>query len=502
MKDKRPARPDRIPELDGFRVLLVFIVSWYHIWQQSWLGPHFGRVSLDFLVRSGYMPVDGTILLSGFLLFLPYAKSMFQRTPLPDRRRFYEKRAMRILPSYYFLLAAVLLVVVIPFGLYSTAQFAVKDIFTHLTFTFMFSAETYMGTQLGAACWTLALEMQAYLLFPFVARWVMRRPAAVLTAMVVAAFCWRGYCIWALPEYAMVVNQLPSFLDVYALGMVCAMLYVKLTSNPPRRPWLRTIIATAVLAVSVLGIIALLKDQAREPHYVMIQRGQMLRRFPFAVLLSGVVMSLPFAVQPVRFLMGNRVMGFLAGISMNYYLIHQIVAVHLKRLGIPYSASATPHMDGDRPWQWAYTLLSFGVSLVLATLVTYLVEKPGARAMNRLFRRREKERSECFRQQAEEAVATLQLRPGETVLVEGFGARSELMAALVEVISAAKAIPQVQLRDAKIDKALLSGQEQATIQAAEAAQLTAYQAYIGVGEVPDARIGQCEAGVIRYMLIR
>ena len=231
MKDKRPVRGDRIPELDGFRVVMVFIVAWYHIWQQSWLAPHMGRVSLDFLVRSGYMPVDGTILLSGFLLFLPYARSMLQGTPLPDRRRFYETRAMRILPSYYFLLAAVLVVVAIPFRLYNTAQFAVKDIFTHLTFTFMFSADTYMGTQLGAACWTLALEMQAYLLFPFVARWVMRRPAAVLSAMVTAAFCWRGYCVWALPEYAMVVNQLPSFLDVYALGMVCAMLYVRLLQS-------------------------------------------------------------------------------------------------------------------------------------------------------------------------------------------------------------------------------------------------------------------------------
>ena len=28
----------RIPELDGLRVLMIIIVSWYHIWQQSWTG--------------------------------------------------------------------------------------------------------------------------------------------------------------------------------------------------------------------------------------------------------------------------------------------------------------------------------------------------------------------------------------------------------------------------------------------------------------------------------
>ena len=38
----KPCEPSvhQIPELNGLRVLLVFIVSWYHFWQQSWLTPH------------------------------------------------------------------------------------------------------------------------------------------------------------------------------------------------------------------------------------------------------------------------------------------------------------------------------------------------------------------------------------------------------------------------------------------------------------------------------
>ena len=71
----------RIPELNGLRVLLVFIVSWYHFWQQSWLSPSlsvrlpFGPravfVSLDILPRTGYLFVDLLLLLSAFCLFLP-----------------------------------------------------------------------------------------------------------------------------------------------------------------------------------------------------------------------------------------------------------------------------------------------------------------------------------------------------------------------------------------------------------------------------------------------
>ena len=76
----------RIPELDGLRVLMIFIVSWHHIWQQSWLRPAIGTYSLDYLVRSGYIWVDGTVLLSSFLLFLPYAGAM-RGAPVPDRNR-------------------------------------------------------------------------------------------------------------------------------------------------------------------------------------------------------------------------------------------------------------------------------------------------------------------------------------------------------------------------------------------------------------------------------
>ena len=98
---KRPAdRGDRIPELDGLRVLMIFLVASYHIWQQSWLTPAIGRYSLDYLLRSGYVWVDGTVLLSAFLLFLPWARSRRDGTPLPDTREFYFRRARRILPSY------------------------------------------------------------------------------------------------------------------------------------------------------------------------------------------------------------------------------------------------------------------------------------------------------------------------------------------------------------------------------------------------------------------
>jgi peptidoglycan/LPS O-acetylase OafA/YrhL len=374
-------RRSRIPELDGFRVLLVFIVSWYHIWQQSWWTPRIGNVSLDFLVRSGYMPVDGTILLSGFLLFLPYARHMLNGEPYPSWKDFYRRRIARIVPAYYAFLLLMLLAVALPWNLYPSQSFLLRDILSHLTFTFTFRVDTYMSTPLGVACWTLAIEMQAYLLFPLIARWAVKKPSVTFPVMILLSWGWRYACIQLLSDYAMVVNQLPSFIDVYALGMMAALVYVKL-SKISLKGWkslLFQLVATIVLALCLWGTYLLVKTQASSANYAAIQSGQMIRRFPYALLLAGIMLALPFTLRPIRFLMGNRVMGFLAGISMNYYLLHQVVAVHLKRLGIPASVAENPNQAGEMPWQMEYTYLTFGLSVLLAILLTYLVEKPCAK---------------------------------------------------------------------------------------------------------------------------
>lgn len=230
-----PYRPNcyKIPELNGLRVLLVFIVSWYHFWQQSWLTPSIGSYSLDYLLRAGYMPVDGTILLSGFLLFLPYARAMLLGEAVPNTKQFYQRRIMRIVPSYYFVTLALLFAVALPWHLYYNSSDMVRDVVMHLTFAQTFNPATYIATPIGVASWTIAIEMQAYLIFPLLARWAMKNPLGTLMTMAAGTFAFRGWCVWRLNEYNMVVNQLANFLDIYALGMGAALLYVWLVQCYP-----------------------------------------------------------------------------------------------------------------------------------------------------------------------------------------------------------------------------------------------------------------------------
>ena len=398
----------RIPELDGLRVLMIFLVAAFHIWQQSWLTPVLGSYSLDYLLRSGYIWVDGTILLSSFLLFLPYARAARAGRPLPEPRDFYFRRVRRILPSYYFILLAVFFGIALPWRLYSSPQFMVKDLAAHLTFTFPFFDDTLLITPLGPASWTLAIEVQAYLLFPLLARAALRRPGWTFAGMVLVGWGFRLWCIWALSNYNTVVNQLPNFLDVYALGMVLAAVYPRLREQSLSRGGqaLRAIAATAVFALAFWGLLRLLRFQAGasvysasaglggkiaawlgcadpDSNYVVIQRNQMVYRPIFALCFGALILSAPWTLRPLRFLLGNPLARFLSGISMNFYLIHQILIVHMRRVGFPPSVSDVPNQVGEQPWQTQYTLWAWGLSLLSAIAVTYLIEKPCARLLDR-----------------------------------------------------------------------------------------------------------------------
>ncbi len=391
MKPYRPS-PRHIPELNGLRVLLVFIVSWYHIWQQSWWTPHVGTYSLDFLVRAGYVPVDGTILLSGFLLFLPHARAMLLGEPVPETRTFYQRRIMRIVPSYVFVTLLMLFAVAIPYSLYWRPADLWKDVLMHLTFTQTFDFSTYIATPIGVASWTVAIEMQAYLIFPLLAKWARKNPWGTFSTMAAAALLFRSWAVWAMKDYNMVVNQLINFLDVYAIGMAASLLYVKLTTLYPedKKRFAWQAIATVAVAVAFFGLKELMQDQAGSSGQAAIQAGQMIRRPAFAGLLAVLTLSLPFAVRPIRFIAGNKLMGFLAMISMNYYLMHQNIAVHLKRIGFPPSVHETPNMapgGPEQPWVYQYTALCFGLSVLTAIAITFLIEKPGAWLLGKGFRR-------------------------------------------------------------------------------------------------------------------
>lgn len=380
-------RDGRLPVLDGARALFVLIVGSYHIWQQSWLTPKihfFGRAfSFDSILRSGYMWVDAMLLLSGFLLFLPFAEAQESGRKNPGVWSFYKKRLLRIVPSYYLCVLIMLLFVALPGGSYRNGDgtlniwYMGRDLLAHATFTHTLFPFSYTGSPLNGSLWTLGVEMQFYLIFPLVARLFRKKPALTYALMCAAAFAYRGW-VKTLPDTTLYFNQLPAQLDAYANGMLAACVYSALKRRMKQDKWTR-VFFTALMCAAVFGMFTLVKAQAGANGYENIRLGQMNHRYGFSGLIALFMLGLLYGARPVRLVMGNRVTKILCEISFQFYMWHQVFAVQLKKWGIPASQSATPWSTSDRRWQYLYVALCFAGAVAISVLVTYVFEQPIAR---------------------------------------------------------------------------------------------------------------------------
>lgn len=365
---------------DALRVLCVFFIGWYHIWQQSWLNPNLklGQFTLRLypVVACGYMFVDLMLLLSGFLLMLGYLSGRSRNT-----RAFYAARAARILPSYLLCIGIMLFVFALPGGLYGNAKHLWTDLMAHLTFTHNLFKDSYSYTHLNGALWTLAVEVQFYLIFPYLARAFEKHTAATYCSMVALGMCSRIAMALFLTDTTIYVNRLSAMLDVYANGMLAACIYRKLAAAPQRswRAWL----STALTILSAALIYQILDRQLGRSGGESVRMGQMLWRFPLSVLGCVFLVCGSRSIRLLRALFSNRVTRFLSGVSFNFYIWHQFLAVKLKQWRIPPYSGDAPNQQGQQPWQNQYTLLCFAAALLTALIITYGVEKPFARWIKR-----------------------------------------------------------------------------------------------------------------------
>ncbi len=376
-----PVREGYADAGDLLRVVCVALIGWYHIWQQSWLNPDLNilghTIRLYPIVACGYMFVDLMLLLSGFLLMLGFLSGRSRRTG-----PFYAARAARILPSYLLCIFIMLLLAfLVPGNAYSSTRHLWTDILSHLSFTHNFFPESYSFTKLNGALWTLAVEVQFYLVFPLLARAFKKKPALTYACMTILAFACRYLIATRLSDTSIYVNRLGAMLDVYANGMLAACLYQRLARRPQRaaEAWLSTLIAIACAA----GVYLILSRQLARSGGENVRMGQLFWRYPLSLLGSLFLISGSRGIRLFRLLLSNRLVRFLSGISFNFYIWHQFIAVQLKKLRIPPYTGTTPNQDGQQPWQSQYTLCCFAAALGASLLITYLVEKPCARWIKR-----------------------------------------------------------------------------------------------------------------------
>jgi peptidoglycan/LPS O-acetylase OafA/YrhL len=179
------------------------------------------------------------LVLSGYLLFWPFARAQLAGQGRIDLRRYALNRALRILPLYYTVVLVVYLVQ--PTGAKP------GDWWRFALFLENFSLSTI--ARLDSPIWSLVVEMQFYIVLPFIAyaigilaRGSIRRAALAVGALAMASFALRLDTVLLTdhPNYVGVLGgkySLPSLFFFFATGMALALL--RLAWERHRPSWVR-----------------------------------------------------------------------------------------------------------------------------------------------------------------------------------------------------------------------------------------------------------------------
>ncbi|HTI14361.1 MAG TPA: acyltransferase [Dictyobacter sp.] len=164
-RQEETQKKNTISVLDGVRAFACLIVIWFHIYRiprdlDIWSTSPTTHPWLNSLLYFGQYGVTLFFVLSGFLLFLPFAKALLQRQNWPSIRRFYVRRVFRILPAYYLSLILIILLF--------QQQYLQPQHWKQLGLFFVFLMDSSQTTykQLNAPFWTLAIEWQFYMFLP------------------------------------------------------------------------------------------------------------------------------------------------------------------------------------------------------------------------------------------------------------------------------------------------------------------------------------------------
>ena len=384
---------------DGLRAIAALLVVFFHVaraFRPSWISTEGWR----WVDRLGPFGVCIFFLISGFLLYRPFAESTLAGTTMPRLIPFWIRRFFRIFPAYWL----VLTVASIGFGVVTVGS--IKNAVTYYGLLQNYrEGLTFAGLSVA---WTLVIEVSFYALLPFIAMGLRavsrdhdpdrryRKLMVALGVLYVAGLVAR-YAIhqsvttlppptgkWLAPDQA--IASILAFMDWFALGMLLAVgsLFTKTlqrpTSGPARflgnHPGIAWAVAFAAYVVAARLDIA--------PGELTPVSGLESVALSVALGIAALFLIVPavFDVHShgvIRGFLRARVMVFLGTIAYGIYLWH----VPFKNLVVRW----TKH--GTIPDRFAVQLLVvLALTIATAAISYYALERPIIGWSRRISRRR------------------------------------------------------------------------------------------------------------------
>ena len=343
-------RPSRLHGLDTLRAFAVLAVVFYHL-------TVFGELPMQLIPVTwhGWMGVDLFFVLSGYLIGRQLLKP-YLRGSRPSLKDFYLRRALRILPAYFSVVALYFL-----WPAWREAP-ALPPLWKFLTFTqnlgFSFTTRAF------SHAWSLCVEEHFYCVLPLLVLVMMRKPSlrrttAVIAVVVVGGIALRWWLVMRYPDqiYQRVYYPTYTRLDGLTTGVTLALV------EAFRPQWWRRMLQRGHTLFfgglfCVLTVVGLFLKQDLGSNEGTALWGVILG---FPLLSFGLGLITASAMSTDGWLARIRVPGaeFVATLAFSLYLTHKPVAHFLMER---FPAVTAPH----GPASWAlYAVGCFVVAIVL-----------------------------------------------------------------------------------------------------------------------------------------
>jgi len=217
------------PALDGMRAIAVLSVVVFHV-THSWL-------------PGGWAGVDVFFALSGYLITSILLAELAETGKI-DLKRFYFRRALRLVPAFVLVLAFV--------GLIALLQNKIAIGFEAIAYSGSYLMNWNRAFDWGPQyllghTWSLAIEEQFYLVWPLFLIFAPTRLRLPLTIMlIICVVSWRIHLTWLGAGYNRTYNGFDTHADALLIGCVLAFVWKpKSTFRTP--PWLSALTVGGML---------------------------------------------------------------------------------------------------------------------------------------------------------------------------------------------------------------------------------------------------------------
>lgn len=335
-----------IPALDGLRGVAILLVFIFHC-------------RIPGLLKAGYIGVDIFLVLSGFLITALLLKE-YEQCGQISLKFFYMRRALRLLPALFTMLATLMLVSVIFFD----AQRVIYNLIdSSLAIFYVANWRKNFGIYHPnwlAHTWSLALEEQFYIIWPLVAISVLKTRLSMhylATKIIIAAAGWWIYRL-AISATSLPYHRIYHGIDTRADSLLigCAIAAFIFTDQwQELRKQKNLLLFLGLIAIVFLSWVA---------NYGGVQQNFMVTWGFLLVAVSTVILLLNILSGPQNLfsrVFSLRWLVFLGQISYGFYLWHYPI-VRILRL---------QHFSS-----WEIFCLSGSIGLGLTVLSYYLIEKP------------------------------------------------------------------------------------------------------------------------------